>query len=773
MGSRGVINLPIVYGGMNNVLSDDKIGNNQAVKLENVTYDETLKKFYGSHTFTDFSSIISNKKLIKLYEVIYNKEKNIFALTDTGIFNISKNKDINISTTGTDIVYNEDGLYFCSENKLYEYKDDTVNDIFHNNIFLSIENVFDTGESYRQPIVYKNILFCSVSNVLCSYHDLDSGDLSKVTRKDYINTGTDTNYYFIVNNQLYFYTTAHNNLRCGKYINGYFLDPCSDTVASECYNNFKYVSDRRLPYGQSDSDNYFIKDSSYLVFSYYNDIPALMRTRNSNYPFNCRFRTVLSEEYETLVPKYILHTSNGATSEFLNNFTYTKIFSSTGKQYKLSISCIYVSNAYGSPLTDSNIFITCYIDKGNGYNFLNSFRIYYEHDKPVQAFYSDALKIYQVSDSELVLFGLYKIYKINIFPDPLNLDTPSFKPEELYLNYISGAGYIGCSSYDEVSRTFYFKYASNTGWIYKFKYITNHDKIPFLLINNSRLIVAQTSMLLFSGVGDFNNWITNTDADALFCEIGYKDSGKIIAGAICYGAIIIFKDNGYIYKLTGDYPNWNVVKIAETDTLTSNLFNYCGSLIFGTKTGIKQLNPSQYYGDFIISDFQNTVIMNDVISISMSEIRKTLIFCSKEYVYEYNINLKIFYIYQAKVYNQILEFFNKSTNSYNYHAIDSNGKYYQSSDVKNNITVKRALIQNNQDIVIKSITLFTDVLLKDTEITIYLYDDVSFKRVLKKGLSKHKILLTKRLRQLQIKYIHAGDVFIEDTIIEYETLKGV
>ncbi len=61
----------------------------------------------------------------------------------------------------------------------------------------------------------------------------------------------------------------------------------------------------------------------------------------------------------------------------------------------------------------------------------------------------------------------------------------------------------------------------------------------------------------------------------------------------------------------------------------------------------------------------------------------------------------------------------------------------------------------------------------DTEITIYLFDNINFKRVLKQGQSKHKIFITKRLRELQLKYIHAGSIFIYNIIIEYSNVLGV
>ena len=271
-------------------------------------------------------------------------------------------------------------------------------------------------------------------------------------------------------------------------------------------------------------------------------------------------------------------------------------------------------------------------------------------------------------------------------------------------------------------------------------------------------------MLLYSGVGDFNNWQEETDADALFLEVGYKDGGNIIAGALTYGSIIVFKDNGYIYRIYGDYPNWTVVKIAETDSITSNIYNMGGTILFGTKTGVKQISPTQVYGDFLLSDFQNNIIANEVTSISESQDRKTIVFCSKDYVFEYHTQLNIFYIYQAEKYTQMLEHF--SNNNYIHYALKDNLLCEQGDTVLNDVTIQRALIHNQYNIVIKSITLYTYTLQEDIEIEIEFYKDKKITRTLKAGQSKHKFFITVMLKELQLKYKHNGSIFINNTIIE-------
>ena len=108
-------------------------------------------------------------------------------------------------------------------------------------------------------------------------------------------------------------------------------------------------------------------------------------------------------------------------------------------------------------------------------------------------------------------------------------------------------------------------------------------------------------------------------------------------------------------------------------------------LIFGTNIGLKKLSPSNYYGDFIIEDFQNKIISNKVTNISLSEERKTLVFCCEDYVFEYHILLNIFYVYQSKVFKQIIEI-NDSSNNYTSYALDSAGKLYKADKTLYNQT---------------------------------------------------------------------------------------
>ena len=119
------------------------------------------------------------------------------------------------------------------------------------------------------------------------------------------------------------------------------------------------------------------------------------------------------------------------------------------------------------------------------------------------------------------------------------------------------------------------------------------ENIPCLLIQNGRLVVPQGSSLYFSGIGDFYNWAWGTDLDALFVEIGYKDGGRIIYAVVVLDSIIVFKDNGSIYRLAGSYPNWIVSKLGEVDKITSRAITYGSSIIFGASSGVKKISATE------------------------------------------------------------------------------------------------------------------------------------------------------------------------------------
>lgn len=313
-------------------------------------------------------------------------------------------------------------------------------------------------------------------------------------------------------------------------------------------------------------------------------------------------------------------------------------------------------------------------------------------------------------------------------------------------------------------------YVANSYGIYFMDIMPSGENIPCLLVQNSRLIVPQGSNLYFSGAGDFYNWSWNTSGDALFAEIGYKEGGNIIYAALVLDSIIVFKDNGSIYRLSGNYPDWAVSKLGEIDKLNTKAIIYGSEMIFGAASGIKKIGVTEYYGDFFLSDYQNYIQDKNILDVSLNAERNTIIFINYDYIFEYNTILKSWTVYKdnkTDKLKQIVEIYDNFSNSYTSYALNTDGKLYKiNKNIINDINIIYKEIKNNQNILIKAITFFTPKL-KNNKILTLIINDINEKFTLNAGETRHKYFITKRLNELQIKLSHKGDFFIDNIFVEY------
>lgn len=150
----------------------------------------------------------------------------------------------------------------------------------------------------------------------------------------------------------------------------------------------------------------------------------------------------------------------------------------------------------------------------------------------------------------------------------------------------------------------YFNYTNNTLTTVAASYLCD-----FVFERFGRLVVTHSGddNLYYSAVGDpyETGWTENTndDSSAKFVEIGYKDDGDIQAVLPISGDIAIFKTNGRIYSLSGEYPNWTVQMVGDhSDTVTADGISDLGSTIaFMTTSGLKSLEAVQTYGNFTVN----------------------------------------------------------------------------------------------------------------------------------------------------------------------------
>lgn len=98
------------------------------------------------------------------------------------------------------------------------------------------------------------------------------------------------------------------------------------------------------------------------------------------------------------------------------------------------------------------------------------------------------------------------------------------------------------------------------------------SKCNGVFIKNGRVYTWHEYRLVCSGVGDERCWYDNSNDDSTskWVDIGYKEGENeqaYITGACALSSdIVIIKNDGKVYRLTGDYPDWTLKEIARNIT---------------------------------------------------------------------------------------------------------------------------------------------------------------------------------------------------------------
>lgn len=129
---------------------------------------------------------------------------------------------------------------------------------------------------------------------------------------------------------------------------------------------------------------------------------------------------------------------------------------------------------------------------------------------------------------------------------------------------------------------------------------TSPEKCKGCYVRSGRVLVFDDENVRYSGVGDEENWTEDSDdpSASVWVEAGYKAGGKIIGMVNLSSDILIIKDNGMLFRLSGEYPDWSIAEIArEVDCRGAN--GYCNvvntTCILGEKT-LRAIVTTQEYG---------------------------------------------------------------------------------------------------------------------------------------------------------------------------------
>lgn len=135
--------------------------------------------------------------------------------------------------------------------------------------------------------------------------------------------------------------------------------------------------------------------------------------------------------------------------------------------------------------------------------------------------------------------------------------------------------------------------------------LSNSPLCHFITSRLGRVVVwhRQSDVRNYSAIGDENGW-TNIPSDpssSQFADVGYKDPGNIISECIIANMVLVFKEFGRVYQITGEPQdsNFSVLPFSETSSCMNpkcalpvdNKAFYLG------KSGFMNYIPTQAYGN--------------------------------------------------------------------------------------------------------------------------------------------------------------------------------
>ena len=116
-----------------------------------------------------------------------------------------------------------------------------------------------------------------------------------------------------------------------------------------------------------------------------------------------------------------------------------------------------------------------------------------------------------------------------------------------------------------------------------------------------RVVVTTENEVRYSAVGDETNWTEDTGdySSSVWVEAGYKDGGKFVGMAALSQDMLIFKDNRRVYRLSGEFPDWQIAEVSRNvECMSRTAFaSIAGTVIVLGQSEVQALQPTADYGD--------------------------------------------------------------------------------------------------------------------------------------------------------------------------------
>lgn len=131
--------------------------------------------------------------------------------------------------------------------------------------------------------------------------------------------------------------------------------------------------------------------------------------------------------------------------------------------------------------------------------------------------------------------------------------------------------------------------------------ITGSPNASSVYVRAGRVLVTDSNNVRYSATGDEKDWVedTNYDASAKFVEAGYKDGGNLIGMINLSQDVLLIKDNKRLYRLSGEYPNWQISEVSRNIEVNGRL-SYCSiadAVFMLGKSEVQSIQTTDTYGD--------------------------------------------------------------------------------------------------------------------------------------------------------------------------------
>ena len=132
--------------------------------------------------------------------------------------------------------------------------------------------------------------------------------------------------------------------------------------------------------------------------------------------------------------------------------------------------------------------------------------------------------------------------------------------------------------------------------------------IVFVRGTAGRVVTARSGYdaLVYSAVGDCESSSAftddpNDDSTSKEIEVGYKDSGDIVAVLPMASDLVVFKSSGGIYRIVGEYPDWALKETLSKVPLVARdaALRVGNDVIYLSPSGIRSLEVVAEYGDML------------------------------------------------------------------------------------------------------------------------------------------------------------------------------